>query len=75
MTIYNYVDTVTVFIIPFTTIVILNSFTSLEVLKVAGLRRKMTAHKRYENIIIFLFRKITLKFFNESLKKDRKHVL
>lgn len=46
MTIFNYIDTVLVFIIPFTAIVILNSFTAFEVLKVAGIRRTMTMQKR-----------------------------
>lgn len=46
MTIYNYVDTVLVFIVPFTTIVVLNSFTGFTVWKVAGVRRTMTMQKR-----------------------------
>uniref|UniRef100_A0AAG5DDT1 G-protein coupled receptors family 1 profile domain-containing protein n=2 Tax=Anopheles atroparvus TaxID=41427 RepID=A0AAG5DDT1_ANOAO len=44
--IFNYVDTVIVFIVPFTVIVVLNSVTSLTVWRFAGLRRNMTLPKR-----------------------------
>lgn len=46
MTIFNYIDTILVFVIPFSVIVILNSFTAFEVLKVAGIRRTMTMQKK-----------------------------
>lgn len=48
MQIFNYIDTVVVFVIPFSTIVILNTFTALAVWKVAGVRRTMTMQKRQE---------------------------
>ena len=48
MQIYNYLDTVIVFVIPFTTIVVLNTFTALAVWKVAGVRRTMTMQKRQD---------------------------
>lgn len=48
MKIFNYVDTVIVFVIPFTTIVVLNTFTALTVWKVAGVRRTMTMQKRQD---------------------------
>lgn len=46
MQVFNYIDTVLVFVIPFTTIVILNTFTALAVWKVASVRRTMTMPKR-----------------------------
>lgn len=48
MQLYNYFDTVIVFVIPFTTIVVLNTFTAMAVWKVAGVRRTMTMQKRQE---------------------------
>ncbi|XP_055378796.1 thyrotropin-releasing hormone receptor [Condylostylus longicornis] len=46
MTIINYIDTVVVFVVPFTTIVVLNTFTGCTVWKFATVRRTMTTHKR-----------------------------
>lgn len=46
MQIFNYIDTAIVFVLPFTTIVILNTFTAAAVWKVAGVRRTMTLQKR-----------------------------
>lgn len=54
MQIFNYFDTAVVFVIPFTTIVILNTFTALAVWKVAGVRRTMTMQKRQEFILQLL---------------------
>lgn len=48
MEIFNYFDTAIVFVIPFTTIVILNTYTALAVWKVAGVRRTMTIQTRYK---------------------------
>lgn len=47
MEIFNYADTIIVFVVPFTAIVVLNSITGYTVWKVAGLRRSMTLQKRY----------------------------
>lgn len=46
MKIFNFVDTVMVFLIPFTGIVILNSITGYTVWKVAGVRRSMTLQRK-----------------------------
>jgi len=46
MQIFNYIDTAIVFVLPFTTIVILNTFTAAAVWKVASVRRTMTLQKR-----------------------------
>uniref|UniRef100_A0A182PBB5 G-protein coupled receptors family 1 profile domain-containing protein n=1 Tax=Anopheles epiroticus TaxID=199890 RepID=A0A182PBB5_9DIPT len=46
MEIFNYIDTVIVFVVPFTIIVVLNSITSFTVWRFAGLRRNMTLPKR-----------------------------
>ncbi|XP_058123436.1 thyrotropin-releasing hormone receptor-like [Anopheles ziemanni] len=46
MEIFNYIDTVIVFVVPFTIIVVLNSVTSFTVWRFAGLRRNMTLPKR-----------------------------
>ncbi|KFB48398.1 AGAP005001-PA-like protein [Anopheles sinensis] len=46
MEIFNYIDTVIVFVVPFTMIVVLNSVTSFTVWRFAGLRRNMTLPKR-----------------------------
>ncbi|XP_037039869.1 thyrotropin-releasing hormone receptor isoform X2 [Bradysia coprophila] len=46
MKIFNYVDTAVVFVIPLTSIIILNTFTGYTVWRVAGVRRTMTTHKR-----------------------------
>ena len=46
MSIFNYIDTVVVFVVPFTAIVILNSITGFTVWKVAGVRRTMTMQRR-----------------------------
>lgn len=48
MKVFNYFDTAVVFVIPFTAIVILNTYTALAVWKVAGVRRTMTIHTRQE---------------------------
>ncbi|XP_063702362.1 galanin-like G-protein coupled receptor npr-9 [Culicoides brevitarsis] len=45
MKVFNYIDTVLVFVIPFTGIVVLNSITGYTVWKVAGVRRSMTLHR------------------------------
>lgn len=45
MQIFNYIDTIIVFIIPFTTIVVLNTFTAVAVWKVAGIRRTMIVQR------------------------------
>lgn len=47
MKIFNYVDTAVVFVIPLTSIIILNTFTGYTVWRVAGVRRTMTTHKRW----------------------------
>ena len=49
MKVFNYFDTVIVFAIPLTTIIILNTFTALAVWKVASVRRTMTDSKRRAN--------------------------
>lgn len=46
MQMYNYIDTVVVFVIPFTVIVVLNILTGMTVWKVAGVRRTMTIQRR-----------------------------
>uniref|UniRef100_A0A8D8ACN0 Type-1 angiotensin II receptor n=1 Tax=Culex pipiens TaxID=7175 RepID=A0A8D8ACN0_CULPI len=46
MIIFNYIDTVIVFVVPFTIILVLNSITSFTVWRVAGLRRSMTLIRR-----------------------------
>ncbi|XP_053687630.1 growth hormone secretagogue receptor type 1-like [Sabethes cyaneus] len=46
MIVFNYVDTVIVFLVPFTIILVLNSITSFTVWRVAGLRRNMTLIRR-----------------------------
>ncbi|XP_058461169.1 growth hormone secretagogue receptor type 1-like [Malaya genurostris] len=46
MIIFNYIDTVIVFLVPFTIILVLNSITSFTVWRVAGLRRNMTLIRR-----------------------------
>uniref|UniRef100_A0A336LWA2 CSON006534 protein n=1 Tax=Culicoides sonorensis TaxID=179676 RepID=A0A336LWA2_CULSO len=50
MKIFNYVDTIMVFLIPFTSIVILNSITGYTVWKVAGVRRSMTLQRKKPNL-------------------------
>ncbi|XP_055704123.1 pyrokinin-1 receptor isoform X2 [Phlebotomus papatasi] len=57
MTIFNYIDTIIVFVVPFTAIVILNSFTGFTVWKVAGVRRSMTIQKRQGSSSLHDFRK------------------
>ncbi|XP_059609136.1 uncharacterized protein LOC132256662 isoform X2 [Phlebotomus argentipes] len=57
MTVFNYIDTVIVFVVPFTAIVILNSFTGFTVWKVAGVRRSMTIQKRQGSSSLHDFRK------------------
>lgn len=44
---FNYVDTALVFLVPLTSIVVLNTFTGFTVWRVAGVRRTMTTHKRF----------------------------
>ncbi|XP_035788554.1 neuropeptides capa receptor-like isoform X1 [Anopheles albimanus] len=46
MEIFNYIDTIIVFVVPFTIIVVLNSVTSFTVWRFARLRRNMTLPKR-----------------------------
>ncbi|XP_055629413.1 growth hormone secretagogue receptor type 1-like isoform X2 [Toxorhynchites rutilus septentrionalis] len=46
MIIFNYIDTVIVFLVPFTVILVLNSITSFTVWRVANLRRTMTLVRR-----------------------------
>ncbi|XP_058832589.1 growth hormone secretagogue receptor type 1-like [Topomyia yanbarensis] len=46
MIIFNYIDTVIVFVVPFTIILVFNSITSFTVWRVAGLRRNMTVIRR-----------------------------
>lgn len=46
MKIFNYIDTVIVFVVPFTAIVILNTITGYTVWKVAGVRKSMTLYRR-----------------------------
>ncbi|XP_021698327.1 growth hormone secretagogue receptor type 1-like [Aedes aegypti] len=46
MIIFNYLDTVIVFVVPFTIILVLNSITGFTVWRVAGLRRSMTLIRR-----------------------------
>ncbi|XP_055606085.1 uncharacterized protein LOC129754206 [Uranotaenia lowii] len=46
MIIFNYIDTVIVFVVPFTIILVLNSITSYTVWRVANLRRSMTLIRR-----------------------------
>ncbi|XP_065094603.1 uncharacterized protein LOC135715123, partial [Ochlerotatus camptorhynchus] len=46
MIIFNYIDTVIVFVVPFTIILVLNSITGFTVWRVAGLRRNMTLTRR-----------------------------
>lgn len=48
MQVFNYIDTIIVFVIPFTLIVVLNSFTSLAVWKFGGVRRSMTMERRLD---------------------------
>lgn len=48
MQVFNYIDTIITFVIPFTLIVVLNSFTSLAVWKFGGVRRSMTMQKRLD---------------------------
>ncbi|XP_055686865.1 cysteinyl leukotriene receptor 1 isoform X2 [Lutzomyia longipalpis] len=57
MTIFNYIDTIIVFVVPFTAIVILNSITGFTVWKVAGVRRSMTIQKRQGSSALHEFRK------------------
>ncbi|XP_055627369.1 growth hormone secretagogue receptor type 1-like [Toxorhynchites rutilus septentrionalis] len=47
MTVFNYLDTILVFVVPFTVIVVLNTFTALTVWKFAGVRRTMTMPRSY----------------------------
>ncbi|XP_055536050.1 growth hormone secretagogue receptor type 1-like [Wyeomyia smithii] len=47
MTVFNYLDTILVFVVPFTAIVVLNTFTALTVWKFAGVRRTMTMPRSY----------------------------
>ncbi|XP_058462387.1 growth hormone secretagogue receptor type 1-like [Malaya genurostris] len=47
MTVFNYLDTILVFIVPFTVIVVLNTFTALTVWKFAGVRRTMTMPRSF----------------------------
>ncbi|XP_053686206.1 growth hormone secretagogue receptor type 1-like [Sabethes cyaneus] len=51
MTVFNYLDTILVFVVPFTAIVVLNTFTALTVWKFAGVRRTMTMPRSYGNNI------------------------
>lgn len=62
MQIYNYIDTIIVFVIPLSTIVVLNTFIALTVWKVAGVRRTMTMQKRQERDFFSLDIIITQKF-------------
>lgn len=48
MQVFNYIDTIIVFVIPFTLIVVLNTFTTITVWKFDGVRRSMTMQKRLE---------------------------
>jgi hypothetical protein len=79
MQIFNYIDTVIVFAIPFTTIVILNTFTALAVWKVANVRRTMTVPKRQEeshNFSLYSYQRLLI-FKNlrrkSNVKELRKH--
>ncbi|XP_021698328.1 cysteinyl leukotriene receptor 1 [Aedes aegypti] len=47
MTMFNYLDTILVFVVPFTVIVVLNTFTALTVWKFAGVRRTMTMPRSF----------------------------
>ncbi|XP_055606082.1 neuropeptides capa receptor [Uranotaenia lowii] len=47
MTMFNYLDTILVFVVPFTMIVVLNTFTALTVWKFAGVRRTMTMPRSF----------------------------
>lgn len=48
---FNYFDLVSVFIVPLMAILVLNSFIGYTVWSGAGLRTKMTSHKRYVGCI------------------------
>ncbi|ETN62025.1 GPCR class a orphan receptor 17 [Anopheles darlingi] len=53
MEIFNYIDTIIVFVVPFTVIVVLNSVTSFTVWRFARLRRNMTLPKRKSSNVDF----------------------
>lgn len=46
MQIFNYIDTVIVFVVPFTAIVVLNSIIGYTVWKTVGMRNSMTLQRR-----------------------------
>lgn len=60
MQVFNYIDTIIVFVIPFTLIVVLNTFTTITVWKFDGVRRSMTMQKRLERRFARLWWKFSI---------------